>query len=130
MANFLIKFLLIIQIFVMLGCSSIDPCHELEILREQSPDDAVDFVVMEKDCGATTSISILIFIVPKGSSTDEFKPIFMADHVDGLTVNWKKAREMTIEYRNARIFSYTNFWQFRYVQNFKYIVSVREYRYQ
>ena len=130
MVNFLIRFLFIVPIFVILGCSSIDPCHELEILREQSPDGAVDFVVMEKDCGATTSISTLIFIVPRGNSTDEFKPIFMADHVDGLTVNWKKAREMTIEYRNARIFSYTNFWQSRYVQNFKYIVSVREYQYQ
>ncbi len=110
------------------NCKAIDPCQQKEILRKTSQDNIVDYVVIEKDCGATTSVSTEIFIVPMGKKIDEFHPVFKADHVEDLELNWVAPKQMAIAYNKARIFSYTNFWQSRDVENFSYTVSIREYQ--
>jgi hypothetical protein len=130
MFRIILRYLFVATFFILLGCKAMDPCQQTEVLRKNSPDKVVDLVVVEKDCGATTAVSTLVFIVPAGKSTDEFNPIFKADHVDGLNVSWGAPNKMDIAYKRARIFSYTNFWQSRYVQNFNYIVSIREYQNQ
>ncbi len=110
------------------SCKSLDPCQQKEILRKTSKDNLVDYVVAEKDCGATTSFSTLIFVVPKGKPIEKDNIVFRADHVEGLEVNWVAPKQMVITYRKARIFSYTNFWHSRHVENFNYTVSILEYQ--
>lgn len=127
--NKIALYLLIVALpFLVWGCKYIDPCQQKEILRNTSQDNVVDFVVIEKNCGATTSISTFIFIVPKGKPIDKFNPVFDADHIEDLEVDWVAPKQMTIAYKKARIFSYTNFWQSRDVEGFNYAVFIREYQ--
>ncbi len=121
---------LIIAVFSSLvwSCKNIDPCQQKEILRKTSLDKLVDYVVIEKDCGATTSVSDLVYIVPVGKSVEEFSPVFRADHTEGLEVRWIAPKQMTIAYKKARIFSYTNFWHSRHVNNFNYEVFIQEFQ--
>jgi len=107
-------------------CSYVDPCRQTEPLRKTSEDGLVDFVVVERDCGATTSVAISVFIVPSGDRTGKAQPIFKADHVEGLEVLWGSPKQLSIRYDKARIFSFTNFWLSRDVEEFEYVVSVRE----
>lgn len=124
-----ILFIFLILFTVMISSSlHANPCEEKEVIRRSSPDELVDHVVIEKDCGATTSITILIFIVPKGQSTEEGNPVFRADHVDGLKVDWSAAKETTITYKSARIFTFTNFWHSREIKNWNYIVTIKEHQ--
>ena len=108
------------------GCDRINPCQQKEIYRDANPDKIVDVVISQKDCGATTSISSLIFIVPRGASVENYTPILTADHVKGLQVEWIEQKQLMIRYSKARIFNFTNFWHSKNVDNFKYQIAIRE----
>jgi hypothetical protein len=97
----------IVVAFLPLSCKKLDPCVEKEIIRKISQDRAVDFVVVEKDCGATTSTSTQVFIVPRGKPPGEHDSVFIADHVSGLKVDWIAPKQLSISYANARIFNFT-----------------------
>jgi len=113
---------------LMWSCDFLNPCQEKEILRKTSQDNFVDYVVIEKGCGATASTNTIVYIVPKGRSVDKFHPVFIADHVDGLEVIWLESKQMLIAYAEARIFKYKNFWHSRHIENWNYIVSIKEYQ--
>ena len=112
--------------FLLWGCSYLDPCEQREALRKTSQDGVADFVVVQRDCGATTSVAISVFIVPAGGDTDGERPVFKANRVDGLEVTWEAPKDLRIRYGRARIFNYTNFWWSREIENFKYVVAIRE----
>jgi hypothetical protein len=114
------------MIFSLLGCNRFDPCQQEEVYRKTSPDGAVDFVVVKKDCGATTSVSNMVYIVKKGDSIRKQELVFLADKVQDLEVIWTKPKHLLIDYSEARIFSYTNFWNSRDVENFMYTVAIQE----
>jgi hypothetical protein len=113
-------------LFLLIGCSKISPCEQSELLRVTSPDNRVDAVLLRINCGATTDYSYKIYIVPKASSTKKTNPIFVADKLDGELVKWSSTKNLLINYRQARIFNFTNFWHVRDLDNFNYIVSIRE----
>lgn len=100
---------------------------EEEVARHTSPDKIVDTVIIQKNCGATTSTSDLVFIVPHGDKVQDYSPVFNADHVKDLEVEWVDNKELEIRYREARIFDYMNFWHSKYIDNFKYQVKVHEF---
>ena len=124
------------MIFSLLSCNKFDPCQEKEIYRKTSQDGVVDAVLVERDCGATTSVSSMIYIVKKGDTIKKqnilslFRKtqnlVFVAEHARDLEVIWTKPKLLSISYAEARIFSYTNFWNSRDVENFKYKVDIQE----
>lgn len=81
---------------------------------------------MRINCGATTAYSYKVYVTPKGASTEKFNPIFIADKLDGEIVEWSSSKHLRIKYRQARIFNFTNFWHSRDVDNFNYVVTIRE----
>lgn len=97
-------------------------------MRAASPDKVVDAVISRKNCGATTSYSYQIYIEKIGEKHNDSDAIFIADKVDGIAVKWNAPKELTITYKKARIFKFTNFWNSKEVDDFKYIVSVNEIR--
>jgi hypothetical protein len=120
-----ISFYFIMLILFVHGCS---PCSNEEVTRSKSPDRRVEVVHVRGNCGATTSYSENIFIVPIGDKTPKSKDgnqAFLADHVDGLNLVWREPRVLEIHYKEARIFNFTNFWHSKKVQNFSYVVEIR-----
>jgi hypothetical protein len=119
------KFTITILIsFFLFACNLIE---EKEIGRIESPDGKVVAVMIESDGGATTSYGYSIYIIPKGGSIEKKnKPVFLSDHTRRLRFNWDGPKRLKILYAEARIFRFTNFWQHRDVDNFKYEVKIME----
>ncbi|KPA19168.1 hypothetical protein MHK_000613 [Candidatus Magnetomorum sp. HK-1] len=117
---------LILLLSINLNCCGLNPCTEEDVFRQTSPDNLVDVIVINRNCGATTSISNSVYIVPKGELTDKYRPVFVADHVVNLKVKWLKSKFLVISYAEARIFEFTNFWNSRYIENFMYEVRIKE----
>jgi len=107
------------------GCGQSDFCGKNEVVRKVSPDSMVDAVVVKMDCGSTTDYSYHIFITPLGK-IPKGSPVFIADKVDDISLVWGSSKELFIYYKNARIFNFTNFWQSKDVEDFKYTVSIFE----
>ena len=96
-----------------------------EILRIKSPDSVVDAVLVRTNAGATTSYGYMFYIVPTGKEPKEGNEVLKADNLVNVTLNWKEPRFLEISYEKGRIFSFTNFWHSKEVQNFEYIVELR-----
>ena len=101
-----------------------------ETARLKSPDLAVEAVLLTGSGGATTATGSYLYIVPAGGRVDWRKhPLrsacFVADHVTNLKVVWKAPRLVEIQYDEARIWRFSNFWSAREVQDFRYVVEVR-----
>ncbi len=107
------------------GCSQ---CTYEEIDRVTSPDSKVDAVHIRGNCGATTSFTDHVFLVPKGEKTpdpaDDFQCL-LADHTSGLKLIWTDAKVLDIIYREARIYRFTNFWHTEKLDNYSHIVEIR-----
>lgn len=115
----------IVAVFVC-GCERLSPCNSKELLRISSPDNLLDAVIVESDCGATTSFTETVYIVPKSKGVSSDDVIFKADHVSDLSLYWVKNKLLEIRYSKARIFNFTNFWHSRDVDNFGYVVYILE----
>ncbi len=118
--------LLLIVAFVLWSCSIFAPCNEEIIKRVESPDGRVEAVIVKSDCGATTSYTYGVYIVVKGGTHNENDLVFKADHQSELNIIWNKAKLLEINYKQARIFQFTNFWHSRDVDEFRYVVEVKE----
>ncbi len=101
--------------------------------RFPSPDGRVDAVLMGYDAGATTSYSNSLYLVPSGFKItkwdvkirDKYIPVFVADHIEGLEIQWIKAMLLEIRYNKARINKFCN--QYMPLPNeYNYVVDVRE----
>jgi hypothetical protein len=108
------------------ACGLIDPCEDKEISRITSPDSKIDCVLVERNCGATTCYAYSVFLVPKGGTLRKAQPVYRADHISDLNVRWQTAKMLDIRYKEARIFHFTNFWQSGDVNDFRYVVEIRE----
>ncbi len=111
--------------FLVWSCS---PCEFDEVNRVKSPDRVVDAVHVRGNCGATTSFSENIFIVPNDAKTPPPRKqyqVLAADHVQDLKLKWREPKVLEIYYKEARIFHFSNFWQSKDVQDFSYVVEVR-----
>lgn len=114
---------MIIGAVLFTACTGVGVAQE-EIARIASPDSVVDAVLVESNCGATCGYAYLVTIVPRGEPAGEH-PLFRADKASGLNLEWERAKVLNIEYDSARIFHFSNFWQSRDVDNFRYTVRVR-----
>jgi hypothetical protein len=96
-----------------------------ELQRIQSPDHLVDAVVAEVETDATVATPYLVFIVPAGSKDLDGEPVMRGDKFDDLKITWASVRLLDISFSKGRIFNFTNFWESRAVQDFRYVVEVR-----
>ncbi len=110
-------------------CLLITSCGEIkrrEIARFVSPDSAVEAVLVGADTDATTSYTYELYVVPRGGELPDSERVsFVADHVADLQVRWREARFLEIQYRQARIHRFRNYWQSRDVDSFSYVVELR-----
>lgn len=83
-------------------------CSEVEANRIQSPSKIVDAVVVEKDCGATTSLAKYLSIVPSGKSSPSSGPVAILDRNDDLSVRWIDTACLLVTYNAARIHDFSN----------------------
>lgn len=111
---------------ILTGCDRITGCQQREVLRIKSPDQRVEAIVIERDCGATTSASKSVFLAPTGMKPSSDSPIFFADKIDGLDIQWQAPKVLVVEYTQARIHSFTSFWAVRELDNFEYEVRIVE----
>lgn len=114
----------LIIFLTVLSCSNSWTSREL-VQNVTSSDNLVDALVYKTNAGATSSFCYELFIVPHGKKTDFKDVLFRADHVKGLSVEWKSDRILNIIYDESRIFHFMNFWQSRDVHNFSYVVELR-----
>lgn len=108
MKDYLSKILLLTIFFLVVSCGdwSFD-----EVARASSPNEKVDAVLVEKNGGATTSFSYLVFIVPKNEKIEEdlerFKVATLYGAVRnesayGVNLKWYSENELVIEYLSAK----------------------------
>ena len=105
---------LIVLVLVIKECNDIanSLCLKEVISRKSSPNGLYDAVILEVNCGATTSYVYKVFIVRNGNEVKNKSfdyPIFSADHSENLKISWKSSNELSITYDEARIFQFTNF---------------------
>jgi hypothetical protein len=74
---------------------------------------------------ATVGFSYRLFIVPKAARPAKDDERLLADQVRNLTAAWKPSRTLELRYDEARIFSFSNFWHSKDVDDFKYVVELR-----
>lgn len=109
-------------LFVALsGCAS----HR-EVSRTLSPDGRVEAIIDEVNGGATTSLAYALYLVPEGTKNlpSQKYAVFVADHIEGLSVNWVEPRLLDLTFRDARIFTFSNFWESADVDSFNYVVKL------
>ena len=107
------QFLLVVAFFLYLQ-SCAKPCDMVVVNTVISPDGALGLLAVETGCGATTSDSINVYIVPKeqllNPNLKKNNPIFTADKVKNIHFSWEKKNTVVINYSSARIFFFKNFW--------------------
>lgn len=106
---------------VLAACSS----DYEEMWRVPSPDSKVDAVLVRTGGPATVGFSYKLFIVPRGTLPGKSGELLLADRVRNITAVWQKARKLELRYDEARIFSFTNFWHSKEIDDFKYVVELR-----
>lgn len=117
--------LLILSGVSFIACDRITGCEDKELARQKSPDSKVDYVIFERDCGATTSKVNKIFITPSGQKV-KGEPIFVSDKSERISVSWLAPKLLAIEYQEARIYTFQNFWSSKEVENFNYEIRINE----
>ena len=74
-----------------------------EIKRVRSPEGNIDAVLCLKDTNATVPTPTEVYLA-KASGTVSGSPIFRADRVDGLAVDWQDSTTLKISAKEARTF--------------------------
>lgn len=95
-----------------------------ELWRVSSPDSRVDAVLVRTGGPATVGFSYRLFIVPKAASPGKSGEVLLADQVRNLAAFWRPPRTLELRYDEARIFSFSNFWHSKDVDNFNYVVEL------
>lgn len=93
-AKFLKGALILAPLLSLAACS----CEDTEIQRIKSPDGKVEAVLVQGNCGATTSYSEELYIVPAGGKLPAEAKLsqFVADHADGLEIGWREPKVLEI----------------------------------
>jgi hypothetical protein len=96
-----------------------------KITKYVAPGAKVEAVLVKGDVGATATEIYKIYIVPIGGKKIKGAEIFIADKVNNLKVAWINPKELSIQYNEARIFHYSNFWSSPSVNHGIYIIEIQ-----
>lgn len=106
-----------------LGCSNRQPDV---VLRLTSPDQKVDALVLRNSISTGAAAVYHIQLVAAGGPPKDMKfDRFRADQVQALQLRWVDRAVLHIEYDNARIFHFSNFWISRDVEFFEHLVELQ-----
>ena len=104
----LIFLAIVITVAVIFKFVFFDSCSSISS-RFISPDDNYEIVINEKDCGATTSRTVSVYVVEKGRKVGYFDNIILlANKYEALKIKWKNNREIEIIFNKARIYEFRN----------------------
>jgi hypothetical protein len=86
------------------------PENRKEVQRLTSPDNRVDAVAEQSDCGAPCSVQYSISIVPKGAppSYDLARQILVVEDATKLQLQWSEPQLLDVTYDRARIDTFQN----------------------
>lgn len=118
--------LVLVFLGLLSGCDDFGLCgNSIQGKGVANSSGRVVAVVSGRDCGATSSGVYEIYLLPRDDEKirDEYL-ILRADRVVGLNFQWKSERNLLISYDKARIFHYQNFWQSRYLDEFRYQIDI------
>jgi len=119
-------FIFLLLFFVGCGSSPSNVSYN-EVKRLSSPDSLVDALIVEVNGGSTTPFIYDVYLVPKGKpflKDSSGNCIFSADNTDSLNLYWKSEKFLEIQYEQARIFNFINFWQSGELHDYRYIVEI------
>jgi hypothetical protein len=81
---------------LLCGCMR-DPCANAQISEDPSPDRRLKAVTFRRDCGATTTYSVRVSIVPASKSLpNEAGNVFVASGEPLVVVRWLADRHLSI----------------------------------
>lgn len=89
-----------ILILLLVGCGP-SPTKELE--RVANPSASLQAVHGERQTGATVATPTVVHLVPFGEALNK-EPVFLADHVEGLELEWTSDTELELRAKRARVF--------------------------
>ena len=102
---------LLLLIFVLEACSFLNPCENKILERIPAHKAPWEAVVFERNCGATTSTSFQVSILPLGGNLpNDGGNVFIADRIPEnpkaqVHVNWLSNRHMEVTYpAGSRVF--------------------------
>src|SRR5580704_13127302 len=95
----------LLALFIGLGLSGCRSVSRDEVLRVTSPDETMDAIVYETDCGAVCSFGYEIWIAPRKSGEGEKVAVLEAamrsKEAWGVNVQWMSVKSVSIEYLQA-----------------------------
>ena len=101
-------------------------CENHVASRQANESNTVEIVVIERNCGATTSIAHSVGIVPAGTAPDDDSIVFLADKVNNLRVRWTADASVLISYDEAQIHHFKNFWLSQRLADGSFVVAIEE----
>jgi hypothetical protein len=114
-----------VQLVLLLCVVSCNRVHREEIARARSPDSLVDAVLIRSSSGgATTGFGYEVYVVPAGAPCKPGEEVMRADQTENIALHWVSAKLLRIEFDDARIFHFENFWISEAVENFNYVVKL------
>lgn len=122
MESFKYKYFLLIAVVCLLAACERSTLHET--MRITSPDHMVDAVIATVDTDATVATPTKLFIVPTGTKITDTESVLVADNLQNFTVSWQSSKKLVVSFSSGRVFSFTNFWESREVNNFQYVVRI------
>ncbi len=86
-------------IILLSGCAP----QRTETLRVSNRSNAIDAVLAIRETDATVGTPTEVFLVSKGTTALD-TPVFRADRVDGIKLEWVDESQLTIHANVARVF--------------------------
>jgi hypothetical protein len=91
---------LILAGFIFYGCD-VSPCETDVIQKVDSPNKALQAIVFQRTCGATTGFNRQIVVIESGkplSKSDDWKSFFAMDGDTKIEVIWQSETNLLVRY--------------------------------
>ena len=118
-------------IFRGLLSHAIFPDTRKEVERVTSPDNRVDAVLEQTDCGPPCSVEYSVSIVPRGNAVggEQATRVIVAEDATKFQLRWAESRFLEIAYERARIDKFQNvaypFGKRGDPESWRYVVEAR-----
>jgi hypothetical protein len=104
-----------------------------EISRHRSHNGKVDAILMRSNCGAMSSQTYWLYVVPTGTEITKNvqqkwknNVVFNAQSIQDCNIFWKHDKLLEIKYVKAKIFQFRNNIRALDTSDFSYVVEIRE----
>lgn len=105
------SYFLLLFVSLLSGCGVEDLCSSMVTSTLASPSGETKAVIVQRDCGATTSMAYYVHLISANEEPSDENSVFNSDKTEGISTSWRNDTTLVISYKKARIFNFTNFWQ-------------------